>query len=87
MEEMRNRGTGVAVPGLNSTAVRELPILLPPETVLKSYTNRASQIVRHILTNCNQSRTLTAIRDALLPKLISGELHLSGFKPEREAIA
>jgi type I restriction enzyme S subunit len=76
MEEMRTRGTGVAIPGLNSTAVRELAVLKPSVPVLDAFENNVSPIVQRILCNCKESRTLAVLRDTLLPKLISGELRL-----------
>lgn len=76
MEEMRNRGTGVAIPGLNSTAVRELAVLLPPAAVLKKFDEQVSPLIHRIFANCNEARTLAALRDALLPKLLSGQLRI-----------
>jgi type I restriction enzyme S subunit len=76
MEEMRTRGTGVAIPGLNSTAVRELAVLLPSEPVLDAFDKYASPIVRRVFCACNESRTLAVLRDTLLPKLISGEIKI-----------
>jgi len=77
MDEMRNRGTGVAIPGLNSTAVRELPVVLPPATLLEAFDERVSPLIRRIFANCNESRTLAALRDELLPKLLSGEVRVN----------
>lgn len=76
MDEMRVRGTGVAIPGLNSTAVRELTILNPPTEVLQAFDKLVSPLTKRIFTNSNESRTLAALRDALLPKLVSGELRV-----------
>jgi type I restriction enzyme S subunit len=76
MDEMRNRGTGVAIPGLNSAAVRQLAVLLPGELTLAQFRGEVGRLVRRVFANCNQSRTLAALRDALLPKLISGELRV-----------
>jgi len=76
MDEMRNRGTGVAIPGLNSTAVRQLAVVLPGEQTLARFHGEVGKLVRRLLANCNQARTLAAMRDAMLPRLISGELHL-----------
>jgi type I restriction enzyme S subunit len=70
--EMRNRGTGVAIPGLNSTAVRQLAVLLPDPSVVEVFRKDIDGLVQRIFANCNQSRTLATLRDALLPKLISG---------------
>ena len=74
VNEMRNRGTGVAVPGLNSTAVRELPLLVPSGRVVTRFEGGVAPLVHRIFSNCNESCILAAIRDALLPKLISGEI-------------
>jgi type I restriction enzyme S subunit len=76
MDEMRTRGTGVAIPGLNSAAVRALAVLQPSPQVLDTFHNIGSRIVRGIFARCSESRTLAALRDALLPKLISGELRV-----------
>jgi type I restriction enzyme S subunit len=76
MDEMRNRGTGVAIPGLNSTQVRELAILRPPTDVLDKFEHVVWPLIHRIFANCNESRTLAALRDALLPKLLSGELRV-----------
>lgn len=75
---MRNRGTGVAIPGLNSTQVCELAILLPPTHVLTKFDQMASPLLRRIRANCKESRTLAALRDALLPQLLSRKLRVAG---------
>jgi type I restriction enzyme S subunit len=51
MEEMRRRGTGVAIPGLNSTAVKELPCLVPSQNTLEKFDELAWPLVRRILLN------------------------------------
>jgi type I restriction enzyme S subunit len=51
MEEMRRRGTGVAIPGLNSTAVKEIPCLFPPQDVLEKFDNLAWPLIKRILLN------------------------------------
>jgi type I restriction enzyme S subunit len=76
MEEMRVRGTGVAVPGLNSTQVKSLTILVPSPAIIAAFEATVGPLVSRVLTSCNESRTLTTLRDVLLPKLISGELRV-----------
>lgn len=76
MDEMRQKGTGVAIPGLNSTAVRSLSILVPSDGILRRYQEICDPMVHSILNNSNKSRTLSNMRDALLPKLISGEIRV-----------
>ena len=72
--EMRTKGTGVAIPGLNSTAVRSLAVLVPLSADRRAFTRQAAPLVARILANAKQSRTLATLRDTLLPKLLSGEL-------------
>ena len=76
MEEMRVKGTGVAVPGLNSTQVKSLTTLRPSTAVIEAFARHAEACVSRVLAACNESRTLASLRDALLPKLISGELRV-----------
>jgi len=76
MDEMRMKGTGVAIPGLNSTQVKSLTFLLPPKNVLSEFKIMTDKVIDRSLANSNQSRNLSQIRDALLPKLISGELRI-----------
>lgn len=82
LAEMRIKGTGVAIPGLNSTAVKSLSVLVPSDPVLTGFDKLIEPIVAHLFSSCNESRTLAALRDALLPKLISGELRV----PDAERI-
>ena len=82
LAEMRMKGTGVAIPGLNSTAVRSLAVLVPPRPIVEAFTRQAAPLVTRLLANAKQSRTLAALRDALLPKLLSGELSVRGETAE-----
>ena len=77
MEEMRIKGTGVAVPGLNSTQVKSLTTLFPTPEVIHVFAQCVEPYVSRVLAACNEARTLAALRDMLLPKLISGELRVA----------
>jgi type I restriction enzyme S subunit len=76
LDEMRRRGTGVAIPGLNSTAVKDLPIDIPPKAILDEFTALAQPIVSFALATARESRLLALLRDTLLPELLSGELRI-----------
>jgi type I restriction enzyme S subunit len=78
--EMRIKGTGVAIPGLNSTAVRSIRILVPPRLVVDAFTRHVQPLVSRIFANGKQSRTLATLRDTLLPKLMSGELSVNNLE-------
>ena len=74
MSEMRERGTGVAIPSLNSTAFGSVPVLVPSRPVVQLFTQVVEPLVAKILRNAGESHALSLTREALLPKLLSGEL-------------
>ena len=76
MEEMRNKGTGVAIPGLNSTQARSLTTVVPMSTVADAFDAIVKPMIARIMTACRQSQELSAVRDTLLPKLISGGMRM-----------
>jgi type I restriction enzyme, S subunit len=76
MEEMRNRGTGVAIPGLNSTALSGISISIPPKELLNKFSNYVEPLISKIFANAKESRTLASLRDSLLPKLMRGEVRV-----------
>jgi type I restriction enzyme S subunit len=87
MEEMRNKGTGVAIPGLNSTQVKSLTTLVPIREVTRAFDALVEPWISRLLASCNESRTLAALRDTLLPKLIFGELRIKDAERMAEAVA
>jgi type I restriction enzyme S subunit len=81
MEEMRIKGTGVAIPGLNSTQVKSLTTLVPAREVVCAFNGLVEPWVARVLATCSESHTLTAIRDTLLARLVSGKLRVSVLQP------
>jgi type I restriction enzyme S subunit len=67
---------GSAVPTLNRNHVHNVSVLVPPLEVVEVFDRIATSCLKHQKHNEDQSRTLAALRDSLLPKLISGELRL-----------
>lgn len=45
-------------------------------TLCMAYNTRVESLFSQILANERESRSLSQLRDTLLPKLISGELHV-----------
>jgi type I restriction enzyme S subunit len=85
MEEMRIKGTGVAVPGLNSTQVKSLTTMVPQSELSRAFDMIVDSFISKLLANCREARSLANMRDLLLPKLISGELHLKDAEKALEA--
>jgi type I restriction enzyme, S subunit len=83
LEEMRIKGTGVAIPGLNSTQVKSLTTLVPTSDIALAFDRLVGPWITRVLAGCNESRTLATLREALLPRLLSGELRLPASTMER----
>jgi type I restriction enzyme S subunit len=55
-------------------SVLEMTVVIPPRALIQAFTDFAKPMLDRINRNTEQSRTLAALRDTLLPKLLSGEL-------------
>jgi len=51
-------------------------IVIPDKDIVTKYQDNVEPVFNLILNNAKQSRTLAAIRDSLLPKLMSGEIEV-----------
>lgn len=58
-------------------SLKHYSIVCPPELIAVYFGKLAEATLKSIKENDEQSRTLAALRDALLPKLISGELRIN----------
>lgn len=61
---------------INSKIIRKIPVLIPDGDILEKYKKTTDIIFQKIKFNNGNICNLTALRDTLLPKLISGELSL-----------
>jgi type I restriction enzyme, S subunit len=68
---------GSAVPTLNRNHVHNLPVIIPPIDIIQAFEDLVVPLLKRQKANADESHTLAAIRDALLPKLISGELRVT----------
>lgn len=68
--------TGAVQPKINQGNMNSLPVTIPDIETLNAFQNIIKPIFAHILENEQQSIILASIRDALLPKLISGEIEV-----------
>jgi type I restriction enzyme S subunit len=59
--------------------------LVPPQPLLEAMSAHFAPLLADVIVGQLQSRTLAALRDALLPKLISGELRMADAKRVLEA--
>lgn len=65
-----------AVPGVNRNHVHQESIVAPPLTVQRCFSKTLEPLWQKQSANAQEVKTLTAIRDTLLPKLMSGEIRM-----------
>ena len=68
--------TGTKMPRANWNDIARFEVALPPESVAAEFTDLIRPMIDRIIANIHESRTLAELRDALLPKLLSGEIRI-----------
>ena len=70
---------GSAQPKFNKTDFKNTSILLPPVELLSRFHDIVSPMFELIRRNQAENKRLSALRDSLLPRLMSGELDVSSI--------
>lgn len=81
IEELAHLADGAAYPAVRPEVVAATVSIQPPDFVLTSFAKTAGPLLARIAASDRESRTLAALRDTLLPKLISGELRVRDRSP------
>jgi type I restriction enzyme S subunit len=68
--------TGTKMPRTSWSEIARFAVVIPPESVVRAFAVLIGPIVDRIIPSIHESHTLAALRDTLLPKLISGELRV-----------
>ena len=68
--------TGTVFGAINRKQFGALQMLEPRSELIKAFDDHTGPVDIRIRNNASESRTLTALRETLLPKLISGEIRL-----------
>lgn len=74
--ELNNYADGSVQNNLNTGILKEYPVKVPPKELVQRFDTEAGIVVDKIRRNVHQIRTLTQLRDCLLPKLMSGEVRM-----------
>jgi type I restriction enzyme S subunit len=78
---------GSAQPFIPNSALAELPVLLPERTIVESFCDVTGPFRQMQATLAAESAKLAALRDYLLPRLLSGRVRVSNVElPTREAM-
>lgn len=73
-------------PTLNLKEIRKLPIFWPPDQVRSEFADAVEPMMLRVNANIRESSKLAALRDTLLPKLLSGELPIPDALKQAEAV-
>ena len=70
MESIVACANGTTFPEISKRNFRPLPVLVPPERILLAFEVMAASLHRQVVANLEESESLAATRDALLPRLV-----------------
>jgi type I restriction enzyme S subunit len=76
-ETILSRANGSTFLEISKSSFRPIPVVAPSPAVMVAFDCAVRPTYSRIVVNERESRTLRETRDALLPKLISGELRVS----------
>ena len=84
-ELVGSRGTGTTRTSLNAKVLSAFPLLVSSDPVAKHFANAVHSIRTRVVANVNEMETVATQRDALLSKLVSGELRVGNQEIEHAA--
>jgi len=73
---VRSRQSGTTRANLNAQVLSSFTLVVPQTQLLEAFSRLIDAFRTRLVASVRASRTLAAIRDALLPKLLSGELRV-----------
>jgi type I restriction enzyme, S subunit len=79
---LRQQAYGTIFDTIPTKTFRDTMTVQPPQTVLRKFDGTVRPIMTRVLGNESESRTLAALRDTLLPKLLSGEVRVGDLDHE-----
>jgi type I restriction enzyme S subunit len=80
MDDIKRASSGSTFAEISKKAFRPFQVIVPDHEPLGAYTKTVATIYSRITDSVSSGKTLTKLRDTLLPKLISGELRIPEAK-------
>jgi type I restriction enzyme S subunit len=85
-EEIVSRANGSTFLEISKANFRPIPVVTPSVGVMRAFEEQARNLYQRIVTAERDSRTLAAVRDTLLPKLVSGDLRVGNDQRARSLV-
>lgn len=79
-KDLASMNAGSAVPSMTTDILNAMELPIPDEASLASFEELVSPMYRAMQGNRIQSEKVAALRDALLPRLMSGEIDVSNMQ-------
>jgi type I restriction enzyme S subunit len=86
MEKIKGRANGSTFMEISKKAFRPIPALVPPSELVQAFINLAQALFDRLTENEKHAKTLTLLRDGLLPRLISGQLCIPETEIQTDAL-
>jgi type I restriction enzyme, S subunit len=74
--QLRQAAYGTIFDTVTTMTFEQSKIVIPPTELIQEFDSRITPIMQNIQNNLEQSATLVSLRNALLPKLMSGEIEV-----------
>lgn len=79
-KDLASMNAGSAVPSMTTDILNAMEVVIPSAAALEKFEGIVSPMYKEIQKNDKQSTALGKLRDILLPKLMSGEIDVSGIQ-------
>jgi len=76
-QDLVSMNVGSAVPSMTTEILNNMTLDIPPKKVFEKFEGAVAPLYSKMKSNQTQIRTLTALRDTLLPKLMSGDVTIN----------
>ena len=80
LRQLHITGTGTTQQQLTVPDFRKTEIIIPDKNTMDSFTETVTPLFEQIWANEDENTKLAEVRDALLPKLMSGEIDVSDIQ-------
>jgi type I restriction enzyme S subunit len=77
MDEIKSRASGTTFPEISKTAFRPIRVLIPTKGILAEFEDLTTTVFYRIASASRETAKLNALRDYLLPLLLSGDMRVS----------
>jgi type I restriction enzyme S subunit len=87
MDAILSNANGSTFQEISKKNFRPIPYVLADEPVRRAFKDMAKSMFERLAMLTEENRNLAALRDTLLPKLMSGELRVGDARDQIEEVA